>query len=129
MCDIPFSRLLFYLPFSPLCCEEMCCKNDNALFSFAIPLHSFALHYYHHGEAETFVLPLIHFTLANEGFGASFDTYSWTQTVKNVTVLIPVPASTKGRNVDCRIEPKHLVVGLRGSSPVLDVASRVWSHA
>ena len=106
----------------------MCCKDDSTSFPFAIPLHSIALHYYHHGEAETFVISPISFTLANEGFGASFDAYSWTQTVKNVTILIPVPASTKGRNVDCRIEPKHLVVGLRGSSPVLDVASLVRSH-
>ena len=107
----------------------MCYKNSSASFSCAIPLHFIVLHYYHHGEAETFVFPPISFALANEGFGASFDAYSWTQTVKNVTVLIPVPASTKARNVDCRIEPKYLVVGLRGSSPVLDVVSLVWSHA
>ena len=66
--------------------------------------------------------------IANDGFGASNERYSWSQTIHDVTLIIPVPSSTKGKNVDCCIEPNHLRVGLRGTTPVLDVPAVFLHH-
>ncbi len=66
--------------------------------------------------------------IANNGFGASNERYSWSQTIHDVTLIIPVPSSTKGKNVDCCIEPNHLRVGLRGTTPVLDVPAVFLHH-
>ena len=66
-------------------------------------------------------------SVANEGFGADFERYSWVQTLHDATITIPVSLSLRARDVDCRILPKHLFVSIRGeSSPILDV--HVASH-
>ena len=66
--------------------------------------------------------------IADDGFGASNELYSWSQTIHDVTLIIPVPSSTKGKKVDCCIEPNHLRVGLRDSTPVLDVPAVFLHH-
>ncbi len=40
----------------------------------------------------------------NDGNGADMDSYSWTQSLKDVVVNVPVPPGTKGR--DCKV--RHL---------------------
>lgn len=51
------------------------------------------------------------------------DKYSWSQTVDDVTVTIPIAASIRGKNIDCRIEPNHLYICIRGESePILNVS-------
>lgn len=61
-------------------------------------------------------------SVANEGFGADFERYSWVQTLHDATVTVPVSLSLRARDVDCRILPKHLFVSIRGeASPILDV--------
>ena len=42
--------------------------------------------------------------------------YSWTQTLSEVTVSVPVPDNTRGRDLNITIAKKTLKVGLRGSS-------------
>ena len=65
--------------------------------------------------------------VANSGFGTDFERYSWVQTLHDVTITIPVNTSLRSRNVDCRIEPSHLYVYLRGEeSPLLNVII-VWN--
>ena len=51
--------------------------------------------------------------------GAVLDRYSWSQTIKDIEVKIPVPSSvTKGREVGVEIKSSHLKVWLkRGASP------------
>ncbi|WOL11551.1 protein BOBBER 1-like [Canna indica] len=56
----------------------------------------------------------------NSGNGLDLDNYSWTQTLQEVTVNIPVPQGTKSRFVTCEIKKTHLKVGLKGQPPVLD---------
>ena len=57
----------------------------------------------------------------NNGFGADFERYSWVQTLHDVTITIPVNASLRARNVDCRIEPNHLYICIKGEeSPILN---------
>ena len=47
--------------------------------------------------------------------GAVLDRYSWSQTIKDIEVKIPVPSSvTKGRDVGVEIKSSHLKVWLKG---------------
>lgn len=45
--------------------------------------------------------------------------YSWTQTLGEVAVVVPVPPGTKGRACDIAISRDKLRVGLKGQPPVL----------
>ncbi|KAI4325009.1 hypothetical protein MLD38_030444 [Melastoma candidum] len=56
----------------------------------------------------------------NKGNGLDMEKYSWTQTLQEVTVNIPVPKGTKGRFVVCDIKKNHLKVGLKGQPPVIE---------
>ncbi|KAL4557000.1 hypothetical protein LXL04_035170 [Taraxacum kok-saghyz] len=56
----------------------------------------------------------------NNGNGLDMDNYSWTQTLQEVTVIVPVPPGTKSRFIDCEIKKNHLKVGLKGQPPILE---------
>ncbi|XVF10057.1 hypothetical protein REPUB_Repub07fG0150700 [Reevesia pubescens] len=56
----------------------------------------------------------------NKGNGLDLDKYSWTQTLQEVTVNVPVPSGTRSRFVVCEIKKNHLKVGLKGQTPVID---------
>lgn len=60
-------------------------------------------------------------TVPNHGNGLDMDNYSWTQTLQEVNVNVPVPKGTKSRFVVCEIKKNHLKVGLKGQPPVIDV--------
>ena len=50
--------------------------------------------------------------------GAVLDNYSWSQTISDVEVRIPVPSSvTKGRDVGVEIKSSHLKVWLKKGIP------------
>ncbi|WRX17759.1 CS domain - like 2 [Theobroma cacao] len=57
----------------------------------------------------------------NKGNGLDLEKYSWTQTLQEVTVNVPVPSGTRSRFVVCEIKKNHLKVGLKGQPPVIDV--------
>merc|ERR1711879_118940 len=48
------------------------------------------------------------------------DGYTWTQTVSEVQVKIPVGKTIRGRDVQCTITSSRLKVGLKNAAPVLD---------
>ncbi|WCJ26957.1 Nuclear migration protein nudC [Euphorbia peplus] len=56
----------------------------------------------------------------NEGNGLDMDDHSWTQTIQELTVSIPVPPGTKSRDIVCEIKKKSVKVGLKGQAPILD---------
>ena len=56
----------------------------------------------------------------NSGNGADHASYSWTQTLSECLVSVPVPAGTKGRDCDVSLTTRRLRVGLKGQPPVLD---------
>ncbi|XP_043699251.1 protein BOBBER 1-like isoform X2 [Telopea speciosissima] len=56
----------------------------------------------------------------NKGNGMDFENYSWTQTLQEVTVTVPVPPGTKSRFVSCEIKKNHLKVGLKGQPPIIE---------
>ncbi|KAG1334438.1 protein BOBBER 1 [Cocos nucifera] len=58
--------------------------------------------------------------MPNSGNGMDLDKYSWTQTLQEVTVNIPVPQGTKSRFVMCEIRKNHLKIGLKGQPPIID---------
>ena len=55
----------------------------------------------------------------NAGNGADLGRYSWTQTLGEVVLSVPVPPGTKGRACDVAITRDRLRVGLKGQPPVL----------
>jgi len=48
--------------------------------------------------------------------------YSWTQTLQELNVNVPVPNGTKSSFVICEIKKNHLKVGLKGQPPIIDVS-------
>jgi hypothetical protein len=58
----------------------------------------------------------------NRGNGLDLDKYSWTQTLQEVTLNVPVPTGTKSRFVVCEIKKNHLKVGLKGQPPIIEVS-------
>jgi len=48
--------------------------------------------------------------------------YSWTQTLQELNVNVPVPNGTKSRFVTCEIKKNHLKVGIKGQPPIIDVS-------
>ena len=57
----------------------------------------------------------------NAGNGLDLDRYSWTQTLSDVVISVPVPAGTRGRDCDVRISATALRAGVKGAdAPVLD---------
>ncbi|KAF3432828.1 hypothetical protein FNV43_RR23930 [Rhamnella rubrinervis] len=56
----------------------------------------------------------------NLGNGLDLEKYSWTQTLQEVTVVIPVPAGTKSRFIECEIKKNRLKVGLKGQPPIIE---------
>lgn len=55
----------------------------------------------------------------NTGNGLDLDTYSWTQTLAEVTIMVKVPKGTRGRDCSVDIDNKKLSAGLKGQPPVL----------
>ncbi|CAK0781081.1 hypothetical protein CVIRNUC_005280 [Coccomyxa viridis] len=56
----------------------------------------------------------------NAGNGADMETYSWTQSLKDIIISVPVPSGTKGRDCNVVIEKSKLRVGVKGLTAVLD---------
>lgn len=59
-------------------------------------------------------------SVPNKGNGLDLEKYSWTQTLQEVTVQVPVPSGTKSRFVVCDIKKNHLKVGLKGQPPIIE---------
>ena len=58
--------------------------------------------------------------LPNAGNGGTTDTYSWTQTLDDVDIRIPVPSNVKGRMLKVEVEKKRIYVGIKGQKPIID---------
>jgi len=55
-----------------------------------------------------------------EGNGYDRGVYSFTQTLQDVTVSVPVPSGTRGRDLDIEVTAKALRVGVKGTATVLE---------
>eukprot|EP00270_Netrium_digitus_P014032 TRINITY_DN4727_c1_g1_i1.p1 TRINITY_DN4727_c1_g1~~TRINITY_DN4727_c1_g1_i1.p1 ORF type:complete len:355 (+),score=100.61 TRINITY_DN4727_c1_g1_i1:200-1264(+) len=62
----------------------------------------------------------------NAGNGADLPSYSWTQTLSEVTVQIPVPKGTKAKLVTVDFKRRHLKAGLKGKDLILD--GQLWAE-
>lgn len=69
-------------------------------------------------------------TAPNKGNGLDLEKYSWTQSLQEVNVNVPVPNGTKSRFVICEIKKNHLKVGLKGQPPIIEVSlpSKSYSY-
>lgn len=56
----------------------------------------------------------------NKGNGLDMDTYSWGQSLQEVTINVPVPPGTKSRFIVYELKKNHLKVGLKGQPPIID---------
>jgi hypothetical protein len=61
----------------------------------------------------------------NSGNGADLKNYSWTQTLSDITLIIPVPVGTKPSSVICEIKSKHLKAGLKLQSPLVETKAEL----
>lgn len=55
----------------------------------------------------------------NAGNGGSGEGYSWTQTLKEVNITVPVPRGVKGRDIACKVTTTTLSVGLKRKPPII----------
>ncbi|KAL5805063.1 hypothetical protein ACOSQ3_031863 [Xanthoceras sorbifolium] len=56
----------------------------------------------------------------NKGNGLDMDNYSWTQTLEEVSLTVPIPPGTKARSVVVEMKKDRLKVGLKGQPPIID---------
>lgn len=47
--------------------------------------------------------------------------YSWTQTLHEVSVSVPVGKGLKGKQLDVIVTKSHIKVGVKGQEPVVEV--------
>jgi len=52
----------------------------------------------------------------NVGNGADYENYSWTQTLSEVCVTVPVPSGVRAKDLNVALEKKHLNISLKSSS-------------
>lgn len=67
----------------------------------------------------------------NIGNGADYDHFSWTQTLGEVAMNVPVPAGTRGNQCQVDISRTRLSVGIKGQTPILegtDISHVFWSE-
>lgn len=55
----------------------------------------------------------------NSGNGLDLETYQWTQTLRDLTVAVPVRAGVRAKEVQVSWEDGELSIGLKGEEPVL----------
>ncbi|GMH19695.1 hypothetical protein Nepgr_021536 [Nepenthes gracilis] len=60
------------------------------------------------------------YSVPNRGNGLDLEKYSWTQSLQEVNVNVPVPPGTKSRFIACDIKKNHLKVGIKGQPPIID---------
>eukprot|EP00455_Lapot_gusevi_P050052 TRINITY_DN7202_c0_g1_i2.p1 TRINITY_DN7202_c0_g1~~TRINITY_DN7202_c0_g1_i2.p1 ORF type:complete len:180 (+),score=22.44 TRINITY_DN7202_c0_g1_i2:71-541(+) len=61
--------------------------------------------------------------------------YEWEQTLDEVLIYIQTPDGVRGRDLDIKISPNHLSVGIKGNPPYLnedlggtaDVSASLWT--
>lgn len=46
--------------------------------------------------------------------------YKWEQTLEDVLVTIKVEKGTPAKSVNCQIKKDHLIVGIKGKTPIID---------
>eukprot|EP00698_Gefionella_okellyi_P004793 TRINITY_DN14437_c0_g1_i1.p1 TRINITY_DN14437_c0_g1~~TRINITY_DN14437_c0_g1_i1.p1 ORF type:complete len:161 (-),score=33.66 TRINITY_DN14437_c0_g1_i1:51-533(-) len=46
--------------------------------------------------------------------------YTWTQTLQEVSVVVPVPKGTRGRDLVVEVKKNHIKVGLKGQPLLID---------
>ncbi|PIA48982.1 hypothetical protein AQUCO_01300091v1 [Aquilegia coerulea] len=56
----------------------------------------------------------------NKGNGLDFENYSWTQTLHEATISVPLPLGTTSRFVVCDIKKDRVTIGLKGQPPIVD---------
>eukprot|EP01120_Amphizonella_sp_Union-15-10_P001039 TRINITY_DN1109_c0_g2_i1.p1 TRINITY_DN1109_c0_g2~~TRINITY_DN1109_c0_g2_i1.p1 ORF type:complete len:151 (-),score=38.20 TRINITY_DN1109_c0_g2_i1:62-514(-) len=73
--------------------------------------------------------------MEKEDYGGVTENYKWTQTENDVTINVPFPKETKGKEIDFVLKPKYLKVGIHGQKPKIDgelhqfvlVDDSIWS--
>lgn len=63
------------------------------------------------------------------GNGGKTENYEWTQTLQELSVVVPVPPGSKSRDVVCDISKSSLKVGVKGQPLLLDVSLIFFSTA
>jgi len=56
----------------------------------------------------------------NTGNGSSTENYSWTQTLEEIEIRVPVPEGTRKRDLEISIKRSHLKITLKGKTPLID---------
>lgn len=54
--------------------------------------------------------------------------YKWTQTIRDVDVVVPVPGNVRGRDLEVVMTKTKLKVAVRGQQPILEVGAHTNIH-
>ena len=62
--------------------------------------------------------------VAREKEKAEQDTlpYKWTQTIQDLDITVPIPATIKGRDLDVVLTKTKLKVAVKGQTPLIEVS-------
>merc|ERR1712059_106831 len=56
----------------------------------------------------------------NSRNGADLEKYEWGQTLQEIELRVPLGGAFKARDIVCSIEKKHLKVGIKGQTAIID---------
>jgi len=56
----------------------------------------------------------------NDGNGADLEKYSWTQTLQEIELRVPLGGAYKSKDLNVSIEKKHIKIGIKGKEPIID---------
>merc|ERR1712226_1053775 len=56
----------------------------------------------------------------NDGNGADLDKYSWTQTLQEIELRVPLGGAYKSKDLNVSIEKKHIKIGIKGKEAIID---------
>lgn len=53
------------------------------------------------------------------GNGADYENYSWTQTLSEVCVTVPVPSGVRAKELDVKLEKKQMTISVKTTAQIV----------
>lgn len=74
--------------------------------------------------SDTLIRASINFTSCWKGtVDATTSKFTWTQTIEEINVNIPIPEGMTSKQIDCTVKSNYIKVGLKGQPAIIEVHS------